>query len=388
MQKREDYRIETHLIHAGQDPDPTTGAVITPIHTTTTYAQAGIGEHKGFDYSRAGNPTRKALEDNIAVLEGAHRGFAFASGMAGLTTFAHMLKAGDHIVAEENAYGGTVRYLNMVLANFGVKTTYVDASNPKNVEAAMTSATRLVIAETPTNPNLKLNDIKALSEIAHKHSALMAVDNTFASPYLQNPHKLGADIVFHSATKYIGGHSDVLAGLVTVNTPELGDRLHFLQKSMGGVLSPFDSWLLLRGLKTLHVRMQRHCENAQKIAEHLARHPKVTKVNYPGLPSHPQYELAKRQMRGMSGMLSFEMKGGLPAAKKFATASVGGVWTLAESLGAVESLICHPVTMTHASVPKEQRERSGVTDGLVRLSVGLESVDDLIEGLDGLLAKV
>jgi cystathionine beta-lyase/cystathionine gamma-synthase len=372
--------FETRAIHAGQPPDPSTAAVVTPISLATTYAQEGLGGHKGFEYSRTGNPTRKALEECMASLEGGARGLAFASGMATLTTIAMLLSQGDHVVAEENAYGGTVRFLDNVAARQGIATTYVDASDARNVARAMTKQTKLVIAESPTNPNLKITDIGAVAEAAHARGALFVVDNTFASPYLQQPLKLGADVVYHSATKYLGGHSDSVSGVLVAKDEELGDKLAYYQNAAGAVLSPFDSYLVLRGIKTLAVRMDRHSANALRVAEHLAAHPKVARVSYPWLESHPQHKLAREQMRAGSGMLSFELKGGKPAAVRFLKGP--RVWTLAESLGAVESLICHPVTMTHASVPVEQRLRSGVTEGLLRLSVGLENVEDLIADLE------
>ncbi|MHB8604522.1 MAG: trans-sulfuration enzyme family protein [Thermoplasmatota archaeon] len=379
MTEKNDH-FETRAIHAGQAPDPTTGAVVTAIHPTTTYAQSGLGEHKGFEYSRTGNPTRKALEDCVASLEGGARGLAFASGMAAITTVTHLLNAGDHVVAEENVYGGTVRYFNQVASRFGLSFTFVDASNPKNVEAAWRPNTKMLFLESPTNPNLKLNDIVELARLAKERGALSVVDSTFASPYLQRPLELGADVVLHSATKYLGGHSDAVGGVVVTRDAAIGERLAYLQNAIGAVLSPFDSWIILRGVKTLAVRMERTSDNAQKVAEWLAANPAVTRVNYPGLKSHPQHALAVRQMRRPSGLMSFELKGGFPAAKKF----MGAVklWTLAESLGAVESLVSHPASMTHASVPPEQRARSGVTDGLVRLSTGIENVEDLIGDLD------
>jgi cystathionine beta-lyase/cystathionine gamma-synthase len=378
--------FETRAIHAGQAPDPSTAAVVTPISLATTYAQDGLGGHKGFEYSRTGNPTRKALEECMASLEGGARGLAFASGMATLTTISMLLQQGDHVVAEENAYGGTVRFFNNVANKQGIETTYVDASDPKNVEKAMKKTTKLVIAESPTNPNLKLNDIEAIASVAHKRGALLVIDNTFATPYLQQPLKLGADIVYHSATKYLGGHSDTVSGVLVAKEKELGDKLAYYQNAAGAILSPFDSYLVLRGLKTLGVRMDRHSENALRIAEFLAGHPKVTRVNYPWLDAHPQHKLARKQMKAGSGMLSFELKGGKEGAVRFLKGP--RIWTLAESLGAVESLICHPVSMTHGSVPVEQRLRSGVTDGLLRLSVGLEHVDDLVADLERGLALV
>ena len=382
--------FETLAIHAGQTPDPTTNAVVVPIHPTTTYAQDGLGGHKGFEYSRTGNPTRKALEECMAALEApgmeGARGLAFASGMATLTTISFLLQKGDHVVAEENVYGGTVRYFNNIANKMGIDATFVDASDPKNVEAAMTKRTKMVLCETPTNPNLKLNDIGRLAEIAHAGGAICVVDNTFATPYLQSPLKLGADITYHSATKYLGGHSDAIAGVLVTKEKELGDKLAYYQNAAGAVLSPFDSYLVLRGIKTLGVRMDRHNQNAMKIAEHLVAHPKIVRVNYPWLDDHPQAKLARKQMRGGSGMLSFELKGGKAATLRFLKGPK--IWTLAESLGAVESLICHPSSMTHASVPAEQRARSGVTDSLLRLSVGLENVDDLIQDLEKGLALV
>ena len=384
--KKPEDAFETRAIHAGQPPDPTTGAVVTPIHPTTTYAQEGLGGHKGFEYSRTGNPTRKALETCVASLEGGARGLAFASGMATLTTIGMLLQKGDHVVLEENAYGGTVRYFNMIASKMGVEASYVDCSKLENVENAFRKNTKMVVAETPTNPNLKLNDIEKIADIAHEHDSLVVIDNTFATPYLQRPLEMGADITYHSATKYLGGHSDSVSGVLVAKTPELGDKLAYLQNAAGAILSPFDSYLVLRGIKTLAVRMDRHSESAMEIARYLEQHPKVEYVNYPFLETHPQHKLARRQMKSGSGMLSFEVTGGLAGAKRFLKDT--GVWTLAESLGAVESLICHPVSMTHGSVPKEQRERSRVTDGLLRLSVGLENVEDLKRDLDAALKNV
>ncbi|HET6404420.1 MAG TPA: PLP-dependent aspartate aminotransferase family protein [Candidatus Thermoplasmatota archaeon] len=378
--------FETRAIHAGQEPDPTTGAVVVPIHPTTTYAQEGLGGHKGFEYSRTGNPTRKALETCIASLEGGERGLAFASGMATLTTISFLLQNGDHVILEENAYGGSVRYFNNIANKMGLETTYVDCSKLQNVEDAFRKNTKMLIAETPTNPNLKLNDIEKIADITHEHGALLTIDNTFATPYLQQPIALGADIVYHSATKYLGGHSDSVSGVAVTRTKELGDRLAYYQNAAGAILSPFDSYLVLRGIKTLGVRMDRHGENALALAEFLAQHPKVEYVNYPFLETHPQYKLARRQMKNGSGLISFEVKGGLAGAKRFLKDT--GVWTLAESLGAVESLICHPVSMTHGSVPVEQRKRAGITDGLLRLSVGLENVADLQRDLEKALRAV
>ncbi len=376
----------TTCIHGGQAPDPATGAVVTPIHPTTTYAQESLGEHKGFEYSRTGNPTRAALEENVALLEGGARGLAFASGMAATSAVMHLLESGDHVVVEENVYGGTRRYFSQVLTRFDLDFTYVDASDPKNVEGAIRDDTELVFLETPTNPNLKVTPIADLVEVAHRHELLTVVDNTFATPYLQQPLELGADIVVHSATKYLGGHSDAVGGIVVTADADLGEELHFVQNSVGGILSPFDAWIILRGIKTLPVRMDRHNENAHAIASWLQDHPQVTQVNYPGLEAHPQHALATDQMAGYGGMVSFEVDGGLDAGKH--VMENVEVWTLAESLGAVESLISHPASMTHAAIPREERLEAGITDGLVRLSVGIEDAEDLRADLELALAGV
>ncbi|MGQ0536513.1 MAG: trans-sulfuration enzyme family protein, partial [Methanobacteriota archaeon] len=359
-----------------------TGAVVPPFHLTTSVAQAALGRHKGYEYSRTKNPTRSALETCMAELEGGVRGFAFASGMSAITTTFLLLKRGDHVVCEENVYGGTYRVLTKVLEEFGLAATFVDASRPKEVEAALTDATKMVYLESPTNPNLKLVDLSAVSKLAHDHGAVSVVDNTFLSPYYQNPLALGADIVLHSATKYLGGHSDVLGGVAVVKDAATADRMGFLQNAVGAVLSPFDSFLVLRGVKTLHVRMDRHTATAQRIAEALARERKVKRVNYPGLATHPQAALAKRQSRGQGGMLSFELAD-LAAARRFCEGL--RLCHLAESLGAVETIVTHPASMTHASIPKSDRERMGLTDGLVRISVGLEDADDLVEDVFGAL---
>jgi cystathionine beta-lyase/cystathionine gamma-synthase len=376
-------RPDTRFVHAAQDSDPATGAVVPPIHLATTYQQEAIGQHKGFEYSRSGNPTRKVLEEAIAILEGGKRGFAFASGSAATATVAHLLKAGDHVVCEENVYGGTYRFFTRVMEEWGLRVAYVDASDAKNVERAMTKATRLVWLETPTNPNLKLCDIAAVSEVAHARGAFVAVDNTFCSPALQQPHALGADLVVHSATKYLGGHSDVVGGLATTTRDDLVERLGFQQNAIGAVPSPFDCFLLLRGMKTLGLRMRAHSANAQVVAEGLKRHPLVKRVHYPGLAEHPQHALAKAQMKGFGGMVSFDL-GSRAAVDRFVQRI--RLFKLAESLGAVESLACYPATMTHATIPAEQRQRSGVTEGLLRLSVGIEDPQDLWEDLDQALA--
>lgn len=376
-------RPDSRFVHAGQEPDPATGAVVPPIHLATTFAQDAIGRSRGFEYSRTGNPTRKRLEEAIAVLEGARRGFAFGSGMAATATVCHLLKAGDHIVCEENVYGGTYRFFTRVMEDWGLRASYVDASDPKHVERAMRPETRLVWLETPTNPNLKLCDIAAIAEVARARGALVAVDNTFCSPALQSPHSLGADLVIHSATKYLGGHSDAVVGLVTTTSQDLVEPLAFHQNAIGAVPSPFDCWLVLRGLRTLGVRMRQHCASAQLLAERLRAHPKVKKVNYPGLAEHPQHALARRQMRGFGGMVSFEVGARAAVDKVLARLEL---LPLAESLGAVESLLAYPWAMTHEGMPPEQRRRAGVTEGLLRLSVGLEDPEDLWDDLERGLA--
>lgn len=378
------HRFGTRAVHAGQEPEPTTGAIMPPIFQTSTYVQPAIAEPKGgiYDYARVANPTREALERNVAALEGGAEGIAFASGLAAIECVLKKLSAGDHVVSEENTYGGTTRMFLRVLERLGISFTFVDSSDAQAVEAAMRPETRLVHVETPTNPMMKLCDIAAVSEIAHRHDALLMVDNTFASPFNQLPLALGADVVVHSTTKYINGHSDIIGGmLVTVDT-DLADELRFIRKSTGAVPGPMDAWLCLRGTKTLHVRMRAHNENGMAVARWLEDHDKVDRVIYPGLPSHPQYELAQRQMTGYTGMISVDV-GTLERAR--ALVEHTRIFQLAESLGGVESLISVPALMTHASVPREMRERAGVTDGLVRLSVGIEDVDDLIADLEGVL---
>lgn len=371
----QEHRFRTRAIHAGQAPDPLTGAVVTGIHPSTTFAQEGIGLHKGYEYARTGNPTRKALEECLASLEGGTRALAFASGMSATTAVLHLLKSGDHVVCEENVYGGTYRLLTRVLSELGIKASFVDASQPKSVEAAISPSTRLIWIETPTNPNLKLVDIQATARIARSRGLLLAVDNTFATPYLQQPLALGADVVVHSATKYLGGHSDVVSGGVVVNDPGLGERLGFLQNAVGAVPSPFDCFLVLRGIKTLALRMQAHCENAMLVASFLKQQARVRRVFYPGLPEHAQHALAKSQMRLPGGMVSFELSG-IEEVKRFVSRLK--LCAYAESLGAVETLVCHPSTMTHASLPKDLRESAGVTEGLLRVSVGLEEIEDIL----------
>ncbi len=378
-------KFETKAIHVGQGADPTTGATIVPVYQTSTYTQEDVGVHKGFDYSRTANPTRKALEDCLASLENAPYGLAFASGVAATDATLKLLSAGDHVVVSDDVYGGTYRLFERVLARYGISFNWVDATDLGNVDRAIQPNTKLIWSETPTNPLLKLVDIAGLAEVARKHGVLLAIDNTFASPYLQTPLDLGADIVVHSTTKYIGGHSDVVGGFFATRSEELYQTVKFHQNSMGAVPGPMDAWLTLRGIKTLALRMRQHCANAERIARFLADHPAIEAVYYPGLESHPQHELAKRQMRGFGGMVSFVTKGGLEPARAIARSLK--LFSLAESLGGVESLTCHPVTMTHGAIPKEIREARGVTDGLLRLSVGIEDGDDLLADLEQALAK-
>ena len=375
-----DARFDTLCIHAGQEPDPGTGAVMTPIVLASTFAQERPGVHKGYDYGRAGNPTRAALEACLAALEGAKHGIAFGSGCGAMTTLLLTLKSGDHVLVGDDVYGGTFRIFDKVLKQFGISATFIDMGDLSAVAAAVRPETRMLWLETPSNPMLKVFDIAAIAGIARDRGVPLTVDNTFATPALQSPLALGATAVVHSTTKYLNGHSDVIGGAVLTSDDALGERLRFLQKSVGAVPSPFDCYLVLRGLKTLGVRMQKHVASATAIARVLEAHPQVKKVYYPGLPSHPQHALATRQMRGPGGMISVEIHGGLPAAAAFLGAL--RVFVCAESLGGVESLAEHPAIMTHASVPKEAREAVGIGDGLLRLSVGIEDVSDLLDDLD------
>jgi cystathionine beta-lyase/cystathionine gamma-synthase len=378
------HGFSTRAIHAGQEADPATGATVVPIYATSTYTQPAPGQHKGYEYSRSGNPTRTALETALAALEEGERGLAFASGLAATTAvFGALLRPGDEVVASADLYGGTFRLLDKVFKPWGLTARYTDDASPKGFDAIITPRTKLVWIETPTNPLLQILDIAAIAEVSRRRGAKLAVDNTFASPYLQQPLKLGADIVVHSTTKYLGGHSDVVGGCV-VGAKELLDPVKFYQNAAGGVPGPFDSYLVLRGLKTLAIRMDRHCENAVSLAGWLAKHPAVGKVYFPGLPDHPGHAVAKKQMRGFGGMISMQLKGGIPAAQRFMTRTK--LFSLAESLGGVESLLCHPATMTHASIPKDVREARGVDDGLLRLSVGIEDVADLRADLERALA--
>jgi len=372
--------FETRAIHAGQSPDPVTGAIMTPLYLTSTFVQSSPGKHTGYEYSRTSNPTRKAYEDCIASLESGKHGFAFASGCAASTTIMHLIKSGDHVVTCDDMYGGTFRLFDKIIRHNGIDFSFVDLTDANNLTSAIKENTKMVWIETPTNPMLKLVDIKKIVEIAHKKNILVVVDNTFMSPYYQRPLELGADIVVHSATKFINGHSDIVGGVLVVNDDKIAEKIAFLSNSMGPIASNFNSFMCLRSLKTLPLRMKAHQENAIEVSQFLAKHKKIDSVIYPGLETHPQYALAKEQMHGFGGMISFEMKGGLPEARSFLEKVK--VFALAESLGGVESLIEHPAIMTHASVPKENREKLGITDGFVRLSVGVETVDDLIADLE------
>jgi len=372
-------RFATICIHAGQEPDPATGAIITPIYQTSTYVQEELGKHKGFEYARTQNPTRSALEANLAAIEGGKAAFAFASGMSAISAITARLKTGDHVVVTDNTYGGTFRLFDKVLTRYGFTFSYVDTSDLAATERAITPQTKLVFLETPTNPVMRLSDIAAVSSLAHRHDALLCVDNTFASPCLQQPMALGADLVIHSTTKYLNGHSDSVGGVVVATRDEDIEWLRFVQNGAGAILSPFDSWLVLRGTKTLPLRMAQHSANGQALAEFLARHPRVTRVYYPGLPAHPQHDLARRQMpNGYGGMLTFEV-----ATVDEATRVLNRfkLMALAESLGGVETLVCHPATMTHASVPPDRRKAIGLTDTMIRISAGVEDIEDLKEDL-------
>ncbi len=380
MKDARDLHLETLAIHAGQAPDPTTGAIMTPVYLTSTYVQDGPGGHKGFEYSRTRNPTRDALQGCLAALEGARHGLAFASGLAATDAILHLLDAGDHVVYSDDVYGGTFRIFDKVFRRLGLSFDPVDMSDPRNVERALRRETRLVWIESPTNPMLKIVDLAEVARIAKAHGARTVVDNTFATPYFQRPLALGIDVVAHSTTKFLNGHSDVVGGAVLTSDDALHERLAFVQNAVGGVPGPLDAFLVLRGLKTLHVRMDRHHQNALALARFLEAHPQVEQVTYPGLPSHPQHALAARQMSGFGGMLTFVIRGGLPAATAFLKAV--RIFACAESLGGVESLIEHPAIMTHASVPPATREKLGIADGFIRVSAGIENVADLMADLD------
>ena len=375
----------TTAIHAGQEPDSATGAVVVPIYQTSTYAQEGLGKHKGFEYARTQNPTRLAVERNIAALEGGRYGYAFASGMAAIDATLRLVKAGDHVIVSDNTYGGTFRLFSRVLSNYNIEFEFVDTSDVTNVEAALKPNTRMVFVETPTNPVMMITDLRAVSEVAHSVGARVVCDNTFMSPYLQRPLEFGVDIVVHSTTKYLNGHSDGVGGIVVLNNEEDAAWLAFIQNGAGAILSPFDSWLVLRGTKTLPLRMEQHDRAGRAVAAFLEEHPKVQKLYYPGSLSHRQHDLAKRQQKGFGGMVSFDV-GSLDAARTVLESVK--LCTLAESLGGVETLLSHPLTMTHASVLPETRARLGITEGLVRISVGIEDIDDIIADLDQALQKV
>ena len=382
---RKQAGFATRSIHVGNEPDPSTGAVAPPIFATSTYAQEELGKAKGYEYSRAGNPTRTRLEQNLASLEGGVAARVFSSGMAAVSALAGLMKTGEHVVASNNLYGGVPRLFNQVLANLGLDFTYVDTRDPVNVEKAIGKKTRFVYIETPTNPLMGLTDIAAVSDIAHKRGCQLVVDNTFMSPYFQQPIKLGADIVLHSTTKFLNGHSDGIGGVLVCSTPEQAEKLAFVQKAVGAILSPFECWLVLRGVKTLAVRMKQHDQSGRAIADYLSQHHNVKKVFYPGLKSHPQHELACRQMSGFGALITFET-GSLANAKKFLKRV--RVCTLGESLGGVETLISHPATMTHGAIGEKGRREIGLTDGMVRISVGIEDVDDLIADLEQALAGI
>ncbi len=370
----------TKFIHAGAEPDPSTGAIMTPIYQTSTYVQAAPGKHKGFEYARSQNPTRKALEDAFAIIENGQFGLAFSSGVAATDAVIKLLEPGDEVICANDMYGGTYRIFTKVFEKFGIRFRYIDTTNPDNVKAAITEKTKLVWLETPTNPLMNITDIRAVAALTKEKNILLAVDNTFASPYLQNPLDMGADIVMHSVTKYLGGHSDVIQGALMMNDAALREKLYFIQKSCGAVPGPMDCFLVLRGIKTLHVRMKQHCENGKIIAHWLRNHPKVAHVYWPGFEDHPGYAVAKKQMRDFGGMLSFTLKDdSVETATKVLSST--RLFALAESLGGVESLINHPASMTHASIPREERIKNGLTDSLIRLSIGIEDADDLIEDL-------
>ncbi len=379
-----EFGFGTRAIHAGQEPEVSSGAIMTPIFQTSTYVQSSPGEHKGFVYARSQNPTRHALEDCVASLEKGDFGIAFASGCAATTTLMHTLSAGAHVISGDDIYGGTYRLFTKVLADRNFDFSFVDVTNLKNITNAITDKTELIWLESPTNPLLQISDIRAVVEIAKKHNIKVVVDNTFMSPYFQNPLALGADIVLHSTTKYINGHSDVVSGMVVTNDEEVAEKLRFLQNSIGAVPGPWDCWLVMRGIKTLHVRMRQHGKSAMRIAKWLEVHPKIESVVYPGLESHPQHDIAKSQMSGFGGMITFFVKGGLPVARTMLEKVK--IFALAESLGGVESLIEHPAIMTHASMPEELKAELGISDSLVRLSVGIEDIDDLLADLEQALS--
>ena len=373
-------KFDTKVVRGSSKPDETTGAVVPPIYQTATYVLEEVGRDKGFDYTRASNPTRQLLEEHLAAIEGSKYGVCFSSGMSAVDACLKLLKSGDHIICSDDVYGGVSRHFNQVLVNYGLEFTYVNSSNPEEVCGAVKENTKLLWVETPTNPLLKVTDLHAMNKIAKDNNLLFGVDSTFSTPVFLKPLEFGADIAMHSTTKYLSGHNQIIGGSIHTNNEKIFDKMKFIQKTIGAVPSPFDSWLTMLGLRTLHLRMQRHNENAQAIAEFLEAHPKVSRVSYPGLESHPGHQIAKEQMSGYSGMISFELSGGIPAGKHLMNNV--NLCFLAESLGAVETMITHPATMTHAEVPKEERHARGLTDGLVRLSVGIEDKQDIIDDLN------
>lgn len=379
-------KFDTKVVRAGITPDPSTGAIVPPIYQSATYVLDEVGKDKGYDYTRASNPTREILENNLASLDGGKYGICFSSGMAAVDSVMKILQSDDHVICSDDVYGGVSRLYNNIMVNYNISFTYVNSSNPQEVEDAIQDNTKLIWIETPTNPLLKVTDLDAVGKIAKKHEILYGVDSTFSTPALLRPLEYGADIVMHSTTKYLSGHNQIIGGVLITNDEELSEKFKFIQKSAGAVPSPFDCWLTLLGIKTLSVRMQRHCENAQAIAQFLEDHPQVERVTYPGLPSHPQYEIAKAQMEGYSGMISMELNGGIPSG--ILLMNNLKLCSLAESLGAVETMITHPATMTHADVPKDERLARGLTDGLVRISVGIEDKQDIIDDLDKALKHI
>ena len=379
-------KFDTKAVRAGIKPDPTTGAIVPPIYQTATYVLEEVGKDKGFDYTRASNPTRSILEENLASLEGGKHGICFSSGMSAVDAVLKMLKSGDHVVCSDDVYGGVSRLFNDLLVNYNLEFTYVNSSNVQEVGSAVKENTKLIWIETPTNPLLKVTDLEAVGAIAKSKNILYGVDATFSTPALLRPLEFGADIVMHSTTKYISGHNQIIGGAIITSNDDIAEKMKFIQKTIGAVPSPFDCWLTLLGIKTLSLRMKRHCENAQEVAEFLESHPSVERVSYPGLPSHPGFSIASKQMDGFSGMISMELKGGIPSGKKLMNSLK--LCALAESLGAVETMITHPATMTHADVPEKERHARGLTDGLVRLSVGIEDVNDIIDDLAQALEKI
>ena len=373
-------KFDTKVLHAAIKPDLTTGSIVTPLHQTATYVMEEVGKDKGFDYARSANPTRQMMEDHLAALDSGKYGVAFSSGMAAVDSCLKLLKTGDHVICSDDVYGGTYRLFNQLLINYDLHFTYVDTSFPEKIEKAIRPETKMIWAETPTNPLLKITDLNAVAKIAKKHDLIFSIDTTFITPVFLRPLEFGADLVIHSTTKYLSGHSQLIGGVVITNREDLFDQLKFVQKTVGAIPSPFDCWLTLLGVKTLDIRMKKHASNAQGVAEFLENHPKVASVTYPGLPSHPMYQVAKEQMSGFSGMISFELTGGISAGKTLMNSVQ--LAQIAESLGSVETMIAHPATMTHTAIPKEERLASGLTDGLVRLSVGIENVNDIIHDLE------